>query len=130
MKGGISPSRNRVFSLYNKGQIGQCLKLNRPRTGHPIQTAVRLQRNTAKSDVIKIYRREKENLKHDLKSITGRFCLTSDLWSSPNCPFEFDVMFKLFIFHKWKEEGRLVISNCGSIKYPSGPCQLKIAHWW
>ena len=41
-------------------------------------------RNTAKSDVIKIYRREKENLKHDLKSIIGRFCLTSDLWSSPN----------------------------------------------
>ena len=33
-------------------------------------------RNTAKSDVIKIYRREKENLKHDLKSITGRFCFS------------------------------------------------------
>ena len=31
-------------------------------------------RNTAKSDVIKIYMREKENLKHDLKSITVRFC--------------------------------------------------------
>ena len=40
-------------------------------------------RNTAKSDVIKIYRREKENLKHVLKSITRRFCLSSDLWSSP-----------------------------------------------
>ena len=33
-------------------------------------------RNTAKSDVIKIYMREKENLKHDLKSITGRFCFS------------------------------------------------------
>ncbi|XP_050253807.1 zinc finger BED domain-containing protein DAYSLEEPER-like [Quercus robur] len=41
-------------------------------------------RNTAKSDVIKIYRTEKEILKHDLKSITRRFCLTSNLWSSPN----------------------------------------------
>ena len=36
-------------------------------------------RNTAKSDVIKIHKREKENLKYYLKSITGRFCLTSDL---------------------------------------------------
>ena len=33
-------------------------------------------RNTAKSDVIKIYMREMENLKHDLKSITGRFCFS------------------------------------------------------
>ena len=33
-------------------------------------------RNTTKLDVIKIYRREKENLKHDLKSITGRFCFS------------------------------------------------------
>ena len=43
-----------------------------------------LYRNTAKSNVIKIYMREKENLKHDLKSIIRRFCLTSNLWSSPN----------------------------------------------
>uniref|UniRef100_A0A2N9IRW0 BED-type domain-containing protein n=1 Tax=Fagus sylvatica TaxID=28930 RepID=A0A2N9IRW0_FAGSY len=39
-------------------------------------------RNTAKQDVIKIYKREKESLKFALKSISGRFCLTSDLWSS------------------------------------------------
>ncbi|KAL4610459.1 hypothetical protein ACB092_08G051600 [Castanea dentata] len=38
-----------------------------------------ISRNTAKSDMIKIYKREKENLKHDLKSIIGRFCLSSDL---------------------------------------------------
>nr|POE53750.1 isoform 3 of protein lateral root primordium 1 [Quercus suber] len=30
---------------------------------------------------------------------------------------------------QWKEEGRLFISNCGSIKFPSGPCQLKIGRW-
>ncbi|XP_065637112.1 zinc finger BED domain-containing protein DAYSLEEPER-like [Quercus suber] len=41
-------------------------------------------RNTAKLDVLKIYTREKENLKYDLKSITGRFCLPSNLWFSPN----------------------------------------------
>ncbi|GMY09741.1 zinc finger BED domain-containing protein RICESLEEPER 2-like, partial [Fagus crenata] len=39
-------------------------------------------RNTAKQDVIKIYKREKESLKFALKSISGRFCLTSNLWSS------------------------------------------------
>ena len=36
-----------------------------------------ISRNTTKSDVIKIYKREKKILKHDLKSITGRFCLSS-----------------------------------------------------
>ena len=43
-----------------------------------------ISRNTAKLDEIKIYRRDKENLKHDLKSITSRFCFSSNLRSSPN----------------------------------------------
>ena len=57
-------------------------------------------RNTAKSDVIKIYMREKENLKHDLKSITGRFCLSLDLWSSPNTD-EYMVLTAHYVDEHW-----------------------------
>ncbi|KAI3694988.1 hypothetical protein L1987_77975 [Smallanthus sonchifolius] len=39
-------------------------------------------RNTAKADILKIYNREKAILKDKLQKITGRICLTSDLWSS------------------------------------------------
>ncbi|KAM0058901.1 putative transcription factor/ chromatin remodeling BED-type(Zn) family [Helianthus debilis subsp. tardiflorus] len=39
-------------------------------------------RNTAKADVLKIYEREKMILKDKLEKVTGRICLTSDLWSS------------------------------------------------
>ncbi|KAK9279226.1 hypothetical protein L1049_012904 [Liquidambar formosana] len=41
-----------------------------------------ISRNTAKVDVLKIYSKEKEKLKHALESIPSRICLTSDLWSS------------------------------------------------
>ncbi|XP_057958784.1 zinc finger BED domain-containing protein RICESLEEPER 3-like [Malania oleifera] len=40
-------------------------------------------RNTAKADVLKIHKREKEKLKLTLQSAFGRVCLTSDGWSSP-----------------------------------------------
>ena len=39
-------------------------------------------RNTAKSDVLKMYKREKDKLKIVLGSLPGRSCLTSDLWTS------------------------------------------------
>uniref|UniRef100_A0A5B6YQP7 BED-type domain-containing protein n=1 Tax=Davidia involucrata TaxID=16924 RepID=A0A5B6YQP7_DAVIN len=39
-------------------------------------------RNTAKSDVLKRHKREKEKLRHIIESIPSRICLTSDLWSS------------------------------------------------
>ncbi|KAA8519967.1 hypothetical protein F0562_014223 [Nyssa sinensis] len=39
-------------------------------------------RNTAKFDVLKLYKREKDKLKHVIESIPSRICLTSDLWSS------------------------------------------------
>ncbi|XP_057533199.1 zinc finger BED domain-containing protein DAYSLEEPER-like [Amaranthus tricolor] len=38
--------------------------------------------NTSKSDVVKMYEREKENLKFLLGSISSRICLTFDCWSS------------------------------------------------
>ncbi|KAJ0594754.1 putative transcription factor C2H2 family [Helianthus annuus] len=39
-------------------------------------------RNTAKADVLRIYDREKTNLKEKLQKVTSRICLTIDLWSS------------------------------------------------
>ncbi|KAA8534088.1 hypothetical protein F0562_031719 [Nyssa sinensis] len=39
-------------------------------------------RNTAKYDVLKLYKRERDKLKHVIESIPSRICLTSDLWSS------------------------------------------------
>ena len=41
-----------------------------------------ISRNTASSDVWKIYLNEKANVKDELAKISGRACLTSDLWTS------------------------------------------------
>ena len=39
-------------------------------------------RNTAKNDMVKMYKREKERMKSVLTSVPNRVCLTSDLWTS------------------------------------------------
>ena len=41
-----------------------------------------ISRNTSKADVLKLYKNEKDDVKNKLKSIPGRICLTSDLWTS------------------------------------------------
>nr|GEY52580.1 zinc finger BED domain-containing protein RICESLEEPER 2-like [Tanacetum cinerariifolium] len=41
-----------------------------------------ISRNTAKLDVLAIYKREKANLKLKLEKVSSRICFTSDLWSS------------------------------------------------
>ena len=38
-----------------------------------------ISRNTAKSDILNMHKRERNKLKHLLKEIPGRICLTSDL---------------------------------------------------
>ena len=38
--------------------------------------------NTSKVDVLKLYKKEKDDVKNKLKSIPGRICLTLDLWTS------------------------------------------------
>ncbi|XP_023909364.1 zinc finger BED domain-containing protein RICESLEEPER 2 [Quercus suber] len=78
-----------------------------------------ISRNTAKLDVIKIYRREKENLKHDLKSIIGRFCLSSDLWSSPNAN-EYMVLIAHYVDKHWVLQKKVlsfshVPPSCGGV---------------
>ena len=39
-------------------------------------------RNTIKSDVLKIHRKEKNMLKEEFRKIGNRICLTSDMWTS------------------------------------------------
>lgn len=39
-------------------------------------------RNTIKSDILQMYKREKAIVKETLKSVPGRIALTSDCWSS------------------------------------------------
>ncbi|KAL4639587.1 hypothetical protein ACB092_03G229000 [Castanea dentata] len=41
-----------------------------------------ISRNTAKNDMVKMYKREKERMKSVLASVPGKVCLTSDLWTS------------------------------------------------
>ena len=38
--------------------------------------------NTSKVDDLKLYKKEKDDVKNKLKSIPCRICLTSDLWTS------------------------------------------------
>ncbi|KAL3347819.1 hypothetical protein AABB24_021458 [Solanum stoloniferum] len=45
-------------------------------------TVKTISRNTAKSDILKMYDRKKEYLKSELSMIPSRVCLTSDMWTS------------------------------------------------
>ena len=38
-----------------------------------------ISRNISKTDVLKLYKKENDDVKNKLKSISGRICLTSDL---------------------------------------------------
>ena len=40
-----------------------------------------ISKNTAKADVLRTYKMEKQKLKSMLQSIPGRICLTSYLWT-------------------------------------------------
>nr|XP_027091824.1 zinc finger BED domain-containing protein DAYSLEEPER-like [Coffea arabica] len=44
--------------------------------------ALPISRNTIKTDIEKMYKREKETVKTELNSISSRICLTADLWTS------------------------------------------------
>ena len=41
-----------------------------------------ISKNTSKADVLKLYKKEKNDVKNKLKSIPSRICLTLDLWTS------------------------------------------------
>ncbi|KAL3523896.1 hypothetical protein ACH5RR_016730 [Cinchona calisaya] len=46
------------------------------------EEAIPISRNTIKVDVIRMYSRERDNLKRALGQVKSRICLTFDLWSS------------------------------------------------
>lgn len=66
-----------------------------------------ISRNTAKADVLKLYRSEKENLKCYLQSIPGKICLTSDLWSSINTD-QYMVLTAHFVNMRWELEKKVL----------------------
>ena len=41
-----------------------------------------ISRNTSKANVLKLYKKEKDDIKNKLKSILGIICLTLNLWTS------------------------------------------------
>ena len=41
-----------------------------------------ISRNTSKVNVLKLYKKEKDDVKNKLKSIHDKICLISDLWTS------------------------------------------------
>ncbi|XP_030970702.1 zinc finger BED domain-containing protein RICESLEEPER 2-like [Quercus lobata] len=64
-------------------------------------------RNTAKSDVLKIYKRERENLKRALELVPGKICLTSDLWKSSTTD-EYMVLTAHYIDANWELQMRVL----------------------
>ena len=60
-----------------------------------------ISRNTLKSDVIKVYSKEKEKLKSSLALLGGRICLTLDLWPSITID-EYMVITTHFVNEEWK----------------------------
>ncbi|KAG8377763.1 hypothetical protein BUALT_Bualt08G0067200 [Buddleja alternifolia] len=66
---------NYPFKFVEHEGIRDVFSYLNPRVQH-------VSRNTAKSDVLRIYEMEKEKIKEILASTSSRICLTSDLWSS------------------------------------------------
>ena len=60
-----------------------------------------ISRNIAKSNVLKIYKREKENLRCALELVPGRICLTSDLWKSSTLD-KYMVLIAQYIDANWE----------------------------
>ncbi|KAF7835614.1 zinc finger BED domain-containing protein RICESLEEPER 2-like [Senna tora] len=59
-----------------------------------------ISRNTLKADVLKLYSKEKDHLKHSLSLIPGRISITSDLWSSISTD-EYMVVTAHYIDDEW-----------------------------
>ncbi|KAL4563192.1 hypothetical protein LXL04_027228 [Taraxacum kok-saghyz] len=68
-------------------------------------------RNTAKEDVLKLYKREKEKLHKLFEILPGRISLTADLWSSINTD-GFLCVTSHFINEEWKLKKRILNFQC------------------
>ncbi|KAL4627208.1 hypothetical protein ACB092_05G151700 [Castanea dentata] len=62
-----------------------------------------ISRNTSKADVLKLYKKENDDVKNKLKSIPGRICLTLDLWTSVTNNVSNNDNFQYFIKKKLNE---------------------------
>ena len=66
-----------------------------------------ISRNTLKSDVIKVYNKEKEKLRGILGLHAGRICLTSDLWSSLSTD-EYMVVTTYYVDEEWRLQKKVL----------------------
>ena len=64
-------------------------------------------RNTTKSDILKIYKRERENLKCALELVPGKIFLTLDLWKSSTMD-EYMVLTAHYIDANWELQMRVL----------------------
>jgi hypothetical protein len=64
-------------------------------------------RKIAKQDVLRIYKRENESLKFALESISRRFCLTSNLWSSSTTN-QYMVVTAHFVDENWNLQKKVL----------------------
>nr|KAJ0193416.1 hypothetical protein LSAT_V11C800437060 [Lactuca sativa] len=65
-------------------------------------------RNTARSDVLKLYDEEKEKLMQFLGSIQGRIAITTDMWTCNNQRKGYMTVTSHFIDDSWKLQSRLL----------------------
>ena len=67
-----------------------------------------ISRNTLKTEVLKVYKREKVRLKNVLAKHLGRVCLTSDLWTS--CTSEgYICLTAHFVDDSWKLNSKVLV---------------------
>ncbi|XP_018453636.1 zinc finger BED domain-containing protein RICESLEEPER 3-like [Raphanus sativus] len=76
--------RCRMYQRNNRGQqqINFAGKLQSRKYDHTIFRQMTICRNTARSDVNRLYESERDTLRRDLATLPGRVSLTSDLWTS------------------------------------------------
>ncbi|PKU60856.1 Putative AC9 transposase [Dendrobium catenatum] len=64
-------------------------------------------RNTARSDCMKLFIKEKSNIRSQLANLTSRVCLTSDLWTSINTD-DFICLTMHFIDKDWHLQKKII----------------------
>lgn len=65
-------------------------------------------RNTIKSDILKIYKDEKDNMKKLMKKIESRVAITTDMWTASNQNRGYMTVTAHFIDDSWTLQSRLL----------------------
>ncbi|KAF7817627.1 zinc finger BED domain-containing protein RICESLEEPER 2-like [Senna tora] len=66
-----------------------------------------ISRNTLKADILKLYAKEKDHLKHCLSLVPGRISITSDLWSSISTD-EYMMVTAHYIDYEWNLQKKVL----------------------